>query len=326
MYVGHSLLAFALGALLARRVGVSRSRVLTIGALAAGFALLPDVDTANTVVAVVQAGPSNLFPTPRYVWTAEAWRVHRALTHSIVVGAVATAGVSALGFAHQRRDDPGRRTILLGIGAMAFGGILAAGLWTDGLAGLAIAGLYVAGAAAMAWVATRRRVPPRWIGVAAAVGLLTHPFGDVFMGRPPAFLYPLTTTPPISKVAVAADPTVNLVVLFLLEVGLAWAALWTVSSARGWRIRDAVEPRAVLALGFAGSALVIRPPTLEVAYHFAAGALSTGLVVGVLPGVLRGRMVPGDGRLDPRAGVATGLAAVTLALLAYLVAYLSIGP
>lgn len=326
MYVGHSLLAFALGALLARRAGVGRSPALTIGALAGGFALLPDVDTAHTVLAVLAAGPDQVFPTPRHVWTAEAWRVHRSLTHSLPIGAVASVGAWALGSALDGRGDLRRSLVPVVAGAAAFWGILAVGLRTDGQAGLATAGLYVVGAMGFALVAHTRGVAPRWLGVAAAVGLLSHPFGDLFMGRPPAFLYPLVRTPLIPKVAVAADPTVNLVALFLLEVALAWAALWTLASARGWRLRAAVDPRAVLALGFAGAALFIRPPTLQVAYHFAVGALSTGVVLGVLPGVLRGRVLP-DGRgSDRRAGVVTGLAAVTLALLSYLVAYLVVGP
>lgn len=326
MYVGHALLAFALGAVLARRAGVGRSRALTVGALAGGFALLPDVDTAHTVLAVLAAGPEQLFPTPRHVWTADAWAVHRALTHSLLVGAVASVGAWAIGAAREGRGVAARPGVLLAVGAAAFGAILAVGLRTDGLAGLATAGLYVAGAVGLAWVASDRGVEPRWLGIAAAVGLLSHPFGDVFMGRPPAFLYPITGTPPVSTVAVAADPTVNLIALFLLEVTLAWAALWTVAAARGWRLRDAVEPRAVFALGFAGAALVIRPPTLQVAYHFAIGTLATGVVLGGLPGVLGGRLIPGERRADRRTAVVTGLAAVTLALLSYLVAYLVVGP
>lgn len=324
MYVGHALLAFALGVLAGDRLGVGRSRVIAIGLLAGGFAVLPDVDTAHTVFAVVEAGPRNLFPTPEHVWTAEAWQVHRALTHSLIVGAVASVGVGLFGAGLRRRDGtPLGDAVTLALAAAAFGAVLAVGVRTDGLAGAATAGLYVLGAVALATWAIRRDVPPRWIGGAAAIGLLTHPFGDLFMGRPPAFLYPLSSTPPIPKLAVAADPTVNLVALFGLELVLAWAALWTLSTHRVWRLRDAVEHRAVLALGFAGAALVIQPPTLQVAYHFAAGTIAAGLVIGVVPGVVRGRGSPYRHRVY-RTGVVTGLAAVSLAVTAYLLAYLAL--
>ena len=331
--MGHSLLAFALGALLARRAGVRPSLVLPIGLLAGGFALLPDVDAAYTVYAVLQTGPENLFPTPRYVWTADAWRVHRALTHSLVVGVVASLGVGALGFALGRRRDSPRgwtkspAVVAGGVAGLAgLGAILAAGVTTDGAAGLATAGLYVVGALLLAAVAVERGVPARWLGGAAAVGLLTHPFGDLFMGRPPAFLFPRSSTPPIGKLAVAADPTVNLVALFGLELALAWAAVWTLATERGWRVRDAVAPEAVLATGFAGATLVIQPPTLAIAYHFAAGTIATGLVLGVVPGVVRGRRTTDPRRIDHGVAAVTALSAVTLAVAAYLLAYLAVGP
>lgn len=345
MYVGHALLGFVLGALVADRAGVRRSRVLAVGLLAAGFAVLPDVDAAHTAYAVIEAGPRTLFPTPEHVWTAEAWRVHRALTHSLLVGAVASVGVGLLGAGLARSGPPGNRprgpgpldhrggrrtgarvaaVAALAVAAAAFGAVLAVGVATDGLAGAATAGLYVAGAVGLAWWAVRRGISARWVGASAAIGLLTHPFGDLFMGRPPAFLYPMSSTPPVPKLAVAADPTVNLVALFGVELALGWAAVWTVARHRGWRLRDAVEPRAVLALGFGGAALVIRPPTLQVAYHFAAGTIAAGFVLGVVPGVVRGRRSPGSRRGSYRAGLVTGLAAVTLAATAYLLAYLAL--
>ena len=327
--MGHSLMAFVLGALLARRAGVRPAHVLPVGLLAGGFALLPDVDTAYTVYAVLEAGPENLFPTPQYVWTAEAWRVHRALTHSLLIGAIASVGAGSLGLALARSRDANRTDAVAllagGSGVAAFGAILAVGSTTDGAAGLTTAGLYVVGAVALTGLAVRRGIHARWLGIAAAVGLLTHPFGDLFMGRPPAFLYPLTATPPVGKIAVAPDPTVNLLALFGLELALAWAATWTVASHRDWSIAGAVEPQAVLAGGFAAAALVIQPPTLQVAYHFALGTLATGVVLGVVPGVVRGRASATPSRLGHRTGAVTGLAAVSLAAFAYLLAYLTLG-
>lgn len=324
MYVGHSLLAFALGASFARRAGVRRSLVLPVGMLAAGFALVPDVDAAYTAFVVVQAPPEQLFPTPEYVWTDEAWRVHRALTHSLIVGAVASVGVGFLELARVRRWD------LFGyvVGTIAIGsfaGILAAGYSSDGATGLLTAGLYVAGALALVTWARRWSVPPRWLGGAAAIGLLTHPFGDLFMGRPPAFLYPVVSTSPIARISVAPDPTVNLIVLFGLELALAWAVVWTVSVERDWQIREATGAPGLLGVGFAAAAFVITPPTLQVAYHFALGTLATGFILGVVPGVARVRGSADRRSIDYRTGIVTGLAAVSLAAVAYLLAFLVVG-
>lgn len=323
MYVGHALLAFTLGALAADGLGIRRPRALLVGAFAGGFAVVPDVDTAYTVFVVLEAGPTQVFPTPEYVWTTESWLVHRALTHSLLVG---TATACMIGLAGTGFSSPGRNWSR-GLPSLLAGGVAAAllglGFATDAWPGAAMMALYLGGALGLAAIAVRRDLPPRLIAGAAAIGLLSHPFGDVFMGRPPVFLYPLRTAPPVEALAIAADPTVNLVGLFLLELALAWSALVMVARLDGRPLLRQVEPRAFLALGFAATALVLRPPTLDVAYHFAIGVLSTGLVLGFGPGLVRGT---GADRSTTFAGFVTALAAVTLAVLAYLAAYLSLGP
>lgn len=326
MYVGHALLAFVAAAVVAGHGAPGRSQALTVGLLAACFAVLPDVDAVHTLYAVVQARPEAVFPTPANVWTPEAWQMHRALTHSLVVGGVTSVGAGALALAARWRPDARAGSLVAAfVATCAFAGVLVTGATTDGLAGLGTAVLYVVGAAALVTWAVRRHVTPGWTWASAAIGLLTHPFGDLFMGRPPAVLYPLTAVPPLPKLALAPEPTVNLVGLFGLEVALAWGALATVASVRGWRLRDALAPRAGLAVGFAGAALVIQPPTLRIAYHFALGTIGTGLVLGVAAPAVRGRLGPGDVRIRRRTGVVTSLAAVSLALVAYLLAYLALG-
>lgn len=323
MYVGHALLAFTLGGLAARGLGTRRPQALIVGAVAGGFAVVPDVDTAYTVFVVLEAGTIRVFPTPEYVWTTQSWLVHRALTHSLLVGTatsclvgIAVTGLSSLG----RNWSRGLLSLVAGAAGV---GLLGLGFATNGWPGAATMALYLGGALGLAALAVRRDLSPRLTAGAAAIGLLSHPFGDVFMGRPPVFLYPLRTAPPVEALAIAADPTVNLVGLFLLELALAWSALVVFARLDGRPLLRHVEPRALLALGFAATALVIRPPTLDVAYHFAIGVLSTGLVLGFGPGLMRGTEAD---RSTTFAGFVTALAAVTLAVLAYLVAYLSLPP
>lgn len=332
MYVGHSLLAFTLGALMTRAIGADRSRALLVGGAAAGFALVPDVDSAYTIFAVIKAGPTNVFPTTKYVWTAEAWIVHRSLTHSLLIGTAATVAVWLYGAVRTRRrwtaTRPTRGTpaavVLVGI----LGILIGIGFATDGSLGIATTALYLVVALVIAELAIRRGATPIQTGSAAAVGLLTHPFGDVFMGRPPAFLYPLWTAPPIEKVTVATDPTVNLVALFGIELFLAWSALWVATQLTGRSLTVHLETRAALALVFAGAAFVIRPPTLDVAYHFALGTLATGVVLGVAPDIVGSSIETRSnaGWESYLTGVTTGLAAVSLAVVSYLVVYLVLSP
>ncbi|WP_435332978.1 metal-dependent hydrolase [Haloarchaeobius sp. TZWWS8] len=323
MYIGHGLLGFALGGLLSRRLTATRSRALSLAFLAGGFGMVPDVDLAYTLYVVVQVGPQNLFPTTEHVWAqAGSWAVHRALTHSLVVGLLGAGFVCLLGAVRAGTDRT--RQALSGIGLLVVVGLLYAivlssherlGAVTITLYLLACSGLTVAG--------LRRAVPSRLIALAAAVGLLSHPFGDFFMGSPPTLLYPLSSVGPESKLALASDPTVNLVLLFSLEVVLAWAAIWTYLSLRGRRLGEFVTSRAVLGTGFAVAALYIQPPTLDLAYHFALGAIGTGLVIGAVPSLATS---DGIDRETALRGLGTSLATVTFALGGYLVGYVLLTP
>lgn len=317
MYIGHSLLAFTLAGLAAWGNGARDRTVLLAGAAAAGFALIPDVDSAYTIWAVLRAGPSNVFPTTEYVWTAEGWFVHRSLTHSLLIGVVTAvlSLVAALGIRRPRqRHRAGTIAIVAGLG----GGLVVIGFLTDGVLGVATMGLYLGAAIVVTLLAVRAGVPARLIGWAAAIGILTHPFGDVFMGRPPAFFYPILTRPSVEKVAVATDPTVNLVGLFIIEIFLAWSVLWLVTRVTEEPLRDHIAWRATIGIVFATAVMFIRPPTLAVAYHFTLGTLATGAVLGVAP-TLVDRTPSSNGFLTP---VTTGLATVTLAVAGYLLAYL----
>lgn len=318
MYLGHALLAFTLVAFVAHGVGLKRTRAIGIGVLAGAFAFVPDIDTVYTAYVVIQAGPEQLFPTPKYVWTDESWVVHRALTHSLLVGATATGAVW-LSAASARRLKYATWTRLgFGIASSGIlGGLIWLGFSLDGWPGVATITLYLVFAGVLTGVALRYPFDPNHIAGAAAVGLLTHPFGDVFMGRPPIFIYPVGREPIFETVTLAPDATINLVGLVLLEVFLAWCAVWVLSRIQGWPIRTRIDPLALVGLGFALAVPVIRPPTLEVAYHFMFATIATGVVVGVGARFTRRGSQQSLGDF-----LITALAAVTLATLAYLGVYL----
>lgn len=321
MYVGHSLLAFTLAGLVAWGYGAQKRTVLLVGAAAAGFAIVPDVDSAYTLWAVLRAGPSNVFPTTEFVWTTEGWFVHRSLTHSLLVGAV-TAVLSLIAATGIRRPRNRGRVLATGLGVGIAASLVAVGFLSDGVLGMATMGLYLGAALLVTALAVRVDLPARVIGGTAALGLLTHPFGDVFMGRPPAFLYPVLTGPSVEKVAVASDPTVNLIGLFAIEILLGWSVLWLIVRVTDDTLRDHIAWRASVGIGFAAAVLFIRPPTLAVAYHFTLGTLATGAVLGVAPTLME-RAPNRTGALTP---IATGLATVTLAVGGYLLAYLVYAP
>jgi membrane-bound metal-dependent hydrolase YbcI (DUF457 family) len=94
MFIGHGLLAFALVALAGDALGWSRDRALWLGVLAGAFATVPDVDMLYAPIGVL-GGVDGLFEASEAFWSASSV-VHRTVTHSLVLGAVAALGFALL--------------------------------------------------------------------------------------------------------------------------------------------------------------------------------------------------------------------------------------
>jgi membrane-bound metal-dependent hydrolase YbcI (DUF457 family) len=160
-------------------------------------------------------------------------------------------------------------------------------------------------------VATSKGITPRPLFGTALVGLLSHPFGDVFTGSPPPWLYPLDTRIVTERVVLHPDPTVHLLSAFLIELGVIWLAFWSYTQMSDRQLSDHISWRAMLGVGYGGAVLMLPPPTLEESRLFVFSVLAF-VVVGI---PVRGRNV------DVRDVLGTGLTAVTIAVLAYAAAY-----
>jgi len=317
VFVGHGLLAFALLASLARWRGAARDRALAVGLLAAGFATIPDVDVVHPLVSLL-VDPVRLGATTDAFW-ALSTELHRTVTHSLVVGAVVAAGLTAVVASRGRTaTERGRWLGRAGTARpLAVGGLLTLAtlvglVWTvDGpAAGGVLAAMGLAGLA-LGSLAVRHGLDARVVGLAAAVGLFSHPFGDLFTGEAPPLLYPLPVDLGLSRIALHADPTVHLVGAFLVELGTVWLALAVLARLSDVRLRAQVRPRAIAGVVYAAAALVLPAPTLDAATGFVFSVLAVGLV---------GVPVRYEARHAWQT-VTTALAAVTLAALAYCVTY-----
>ncbi|WP_255149184.1 metal-dependent hydrolase [Halorarius halobius] len=309
MFVGHGLLAFAFAAAAAHLAGWSRERALLVGALAGGFALAPDVDMLYAPVGLVGAhGPLD---AAAGFWSAGN-RIHRAVTHSLLVGGV--VAVAAGAWATGTRSGRGVAVAVLAAVvavAAAASGVLAAGVLL----------VLAAAALGLATAGTRRGLRARTVAGAAALGLLSHPFGDLLTGEPPAFLYPLDAALVAARPAAFADPTLNLLAPLYLELATMWLALGVYLWVDGARLADYLAGRATFGVGFAAATVLLPAPTLEVSYHFVLPLLATGAVLSApLPG-LEARSLA-DLRDHPLRAATTGLAAVSIAVVGYTVAYL----
>ncbi len=311
MFIGHGLVAFALAAGFAHVAGWSRERALSVGLLAAIFGLAPDVDMAYAFVGFV--GADTAMGAATGFWSAST-TVHRVVTHSFLVGAVAAlaAGALASGDGRYRVAGAAWLAVLIIIAALATGA-LAAGVMA----------LFAAVVAGTAIGARRAGIATGEVAVAAVIGLLAHPPGDFLTGEPPAVLYPLDATLVAARPDLFADPTLNLLAPLFLELATFWLALAVYLWITGGRptLRTHLRGRAALGLGFAGSAVLLPPPTLDVCYHFVFPLVGVGLAAAApWPGIEVSSL--GDLREQPLAVVVTGLTAVTLAALGYTGVYL----
>lgn len=311
MFVGHGLLAFALAAWAADRLGWPAERALVLGLVAGAFGLVPDVDILYAPLGLL-GGVDGVLDAAAAFWSTGNV-VHRAATHSLLVAVVAApmAGLWARGT---------RRAKLLAAGLGA--GLVAVTVPDGGLLA-SIAAVFVVAVLSVAAAGRRVGLDAAPVALAALVGLLTHPFGDLFTGEPPDFLYPLDATLVAERVTLHPDPTLHLLGAFGVELATAWLAGLVYLRLTDHRLATYVTPRAALGAGYAGVALLLPPPTLETSYHFVFTALAAGAVValGVRPRTWCA-LGPRTGDHQARLGVAlTGLTALSLALVAYAALY-----
>jgi membrane-bound metal-dependent hydrolase YbcI (DUF457 family) len=301
MFVGHGLLAFALVAFAGERLGWERRTVLGVAVLAALFGTLPDIDVVYAPVGLL-LGADLTNPVESF-WTVGN-EVHRGVIHSLVVGAV-TAAAAVLLARKERLHTVAGVAILASVLALAT-------LYSGGLAGV-VTLVFALGAIGLVALAGEYDIAPRHVGGAALVGLLTHPFGDLVTGSPPALLYPFDVTLVAERVALSGDTTLHLLGAFWLELAVVWLALVAYFRLTDRRVGDYVERPAAVGVVYGAAALVLPAPTLDVSYHFVYSVLGIGLLGGVTSRPLA--------RPTWRA-VVTALAAVSVASLSYAVVYL----
>lgn len=305
MIAGHAPLAFALVAVVAQIFGESRSRALKLGVVAAGFALVPDVDMVYAAVGVLGITSVGIWEAVDAFWSSSKL-IHRGLSHSLVMGVPAVAGFAMVTSRRFRK-----------VAVLPLVSIVAVSFLTAGLLGGGIMGLYVAMGVTVAYVGMVLGLGPRAVLATAAVGIGTHPFGDVFTGTPPTFLAPLPVDILTERIVLNPDPTLNLLSIFGLELLCLWAAVAVAADLNGWSIPDRIEWPAAAGAGYGAAALIMPAPTLDVSYHFVFSVLAVGSV-GAAP---LGRRVTLDRILS---AAVTGLAAVTIGGVAYGLVYLAV--
>lgn len=303
------MLAFALAALFVERRGWPARRALTFGVVAGAFATLPDVDIAYALFAidgitVVRAADPDAF------WSA-ANRVHRSITHSAVVAAVAGP---AFALWTTRSVENRRAVFARGLGVLVLAGLFGVAIAVSGSLGGIVMGAFVLGGVALALVVHHlTSLSARSVALAATFGLLVHPWGDLFTGEPPELLYPFTVTVFDGRIALAADPTLHLLGAFAVELATIWVAIFVFAHLTGRSIGRLSDPSVTLGAAYGVAPLLFVPPTLDVSYHFVFSILAVGVGCAALSWA-RTASRPLFGSPVRRAGASAGLSFVVIAL------------
>ena len=322
VFVGHGLLVFALAVFAAEWRGWASRRALTLGVVAGLFATLPDIDVVYALIAIDGArflGGGSI--RPDVFWDA-ANSVHRSMTHSLIVAAVAGP---VLGVWSSRSGGQMRR----GVAVAALVGLTAVAVGVSGALGGIVMGAFVVGGLATATACRRwTDLSPGVIGLVATLGLASHPWGDLLTGQPPQLFYPFDTGVVTARVVLHADPTLHLLGAFAVELATIWLAAIAVVRVTNRSWRAFYGPSATLGAAYSVAPLVLLPPTLETSFHFVFSILGAGVVCA---GVSWYRSAPAppvpaatDGGAD-RSWIdfgVLGLTGTTVALAGYTLVYL----
>lgn len=269
MFVGHAAIAFCISALIAYTILNDKKRALYIGLVGGAFAFVPDIDVVTGVVQVgLQLVTEQLSATETVSTFWEGTHnTHRGVTHSLFAAVVGS--VIAYFAADRYYTFPVIATLLMLSSAIFIS------LYSP--VGGVMIGLFGVFAGILAITSSKLVEEPRWVFFASLVAFVSHPFGDLFTGQPPAFLYPFSELP-LERIALSVDPTVNLLLAGLTEV----AALWVGVLVLAWLTEHRLRGR-TLAYGVLGVLAVIVPfmlfpPTLEVSYHFVLPVIGLALL------------------------------------------------
>ncbi|MFB6253015.1 MAG: metal-dependent hydrolase [Halobacteriaceae archaeon] len=302
MFIGHGVLAFVGVSLYGYVRNIQTRRIFLYGLIAAVFATIPDIDMLYALVGIISADTTHLFSLTEAFWSASTY-LHRGLTHSLLIGSIVALSAALVC----------RQTIL----TILIGTLLTVGiLLLHGPVGAVIMGLYFVVACGIGWKMKDWDIDPRTTFLLASWGLLSHPFGDVFTGEPPAFFYPLDITIVTTRIAPFMDPTLNLLMAFWIELLVIWSGLIMIYHLQERSIINDIRPKIGLGSLYGFAVFIIQPPSMEISYQFVFSVLAMG-VVGMPQQIMRRKPT-----ITWQDVAINGLGAITCAGGAYTLVYL----
>ncbi|MFB6283066.1 MAG: metal-dependent hydrolase [Halobacteria archaeon] len=307
MMSGHALLAFSVAALFSSYLGYRDERALIFGFIAGLFAFIPDVDMAFAFFTLLTENAQSAFGAAHNFWQGSTV-THRSATHSLIIGFISAVGFTAV-VARQRVIAAAILTVPV-ITTFLVSGVINGSV----VLLFVIVGVFVA------YIAIYFEVTPRQTLVLAVFGVLSHPFGDTWTGEPPSFLYPFDYHLLTDRVTLILEPTVNLVVIFLIEILIIWLAIYTFGKLRHMEIGSRLHWRAMVGTVYGAAFFIIPSPTLDMSYQFVFTVMSMG-IIGFVPALVTIDILDLDKVFNM---ILNGIAAITMASFTYLVIYILI--
>lgn len=265
MIVGHFFLAFSLVGLFALYRGWEKDKCLKMALAAGMFALLPDIDIIYAWKEIL-----TLFTTGFYGFTDSFWAasqsVHRGVTHSLIA---LLSAVAAFTVYHKTSSK------YLAAGITSLAGIT--GFLTQSILTAVILALFMA----TGFYITYRldSISLSEFSLVSGIGLLLHPFGDLFTGTPPQLLYPSSLSFIEERLVFFTDPVLNLFAVYGIELSLVWVSVLVYSNIAERSIKLNLNRFSILGLAYIFLAGIIRQPTLSTSYQFVSSVIITGLAV-----------------------------------------------
>lgn len=275
MIVGHAALGFLVAALAAYYMDIDPDRCLAIGIFAATFAALPDIDlvfASGEILTIFSSGGGAFIDS---FWEASE-SFHRGITHTLV-GLVLSAVAFTFYRERARTEIAAGMVFLSAAFGFVLGGLLSAAIMTV----FSMAGIFIT------------HLSTNYLGrkefvLAAFIGLVSHPFGDIFTGVPPDFLFPLGLNLLESRIVLNQDPVLNLLSVLLLELFILFMAVLTAIMLKEDDLRSHLTPAPLLGIFYVPMYFFIPQPTLSSAYVFVFLAVTLGFMANFLAHVMNG--------------------------------------
>lgn len=274
MIVGHAALGFLIAALAAYYMDIDPDKCLAIGLFAAAFAALPDIDlvfASGEILTIFSSGGEGFIDS---FWAASE-SFHRGITHTLLA-LILSAG--AFTFYRSRGTELAASIVLL---STAFGLVVGGYLSAMIMAVFSLAGVFITHLSV-------DYLERKEFMLAAFLGLVTHPFGDIFTGVPPDFMFPLGLKLLESRIVLNQDPVLNLLSVLLLELFVLFTAVLTAIMLKEDDLRGHITPAPLIGVFYIPMYFFVPEPTLSSAYVFVFLTVTLGFMANFLAHRLNG--------------------------------------